>query len=84
MAPHPFSVVCFRAVPPGRDDGALDALNMELMEHVNSSGAIYLSHTKLDGRVSLRVAIGNLATTESDMERCRMLLEEGLQCLTNR
>ncbi len=84
MAPHPFSVVCFRALPASVDGDALDAFNMELMEHVNASGEIYLSHTRLDGRVSLRIAIGNLATTESDVERCRSLLEEGMRCLANR
>jgi aromatic-L-amino-acid decarboxylase len=57
---------------------------MELMEWVNASGEVFLSHTKLDGRVSLRVAIGNLATVESDLERCRQLLEEGLACLAAR
>jgi len=84
LAPAPFSVVCFRARPAGVDGEALDRLNMELMERVNASGEVFLSHTKLDGRVSLRVAIGNLATVESDLERCRQLLEEGLECLSNR
>ncbi len=43
-----------------------------------------LSHTRLDGGVSLRVAIGNLATVDSDVDRCRELLTEGLSCLSNR
>jgi aromatic-L-amino-acid decarboxylase len=84
LAPAPFSVVCFRARPAGVEGEALDRLNMELMERVNASGEVFLSHTKLDGRVSLRVAIGNLATVESDLGRCRQLLEEGLACLSNR
>jgi aromatic-L-amino-acid decarboxylase len=84
LAPTPFSVVCFRARPDGLEGEELDRFNMELMEHVNASGEIFLSHTKLDGGVSLRVAIGNLATVESDVNRCRDLLEEGLSCLSNR
>jgi aromatic-L-amino-acid decarboxylase len=84
LAPTPFSVVCFRARPDGVDGEALDRFNMELMEHVNASGDIYLSHTRLDGGVSLRVAIGNLATVDSDVDRCRELLTEGLECLSNR
>jgi aromatic-L-amino-acid decarboxylase len=84
LAPAPFSVVCFRARPAGLEGEALDRFNMELMEHVNASGEIFLSHTKLDDGVSLRVALGNLATVESDVDRCRELLTEGLACLSNR
>jgi aromatic-L-amino-acid decarboxylase len=84
LAPTPFSVVCFRARPQGLEGEALDHFNMELMEHVNASGEIFLSHTKLDDGISLRVAIGNLATVDSDVKRCRELLSEGLSCLSNR
>jgi aromatic-L-amino-acid decarboxylase len=84
LAPAPFSVVCFRAHPEGVDDPEkLDRLNMELLEKVNEAGDVYLSHTRLDDGVSLRVAIGNLATTGRDMDRCRELLKEGLACLSN-
>jgi aromatic-L-amino-acid decarboxylase len=84
LAPTPFSVVCFRALPKGLDGEELDSFNMHLMEHVNATGEIFLSHTKLDDGVSLRVAIGNLATVEGDVDRCRELLTAGLACLSNR
>jgi len=85
LAPTPFSVVCFRAKRPGDDDPeTIDALNMELMERVNASGDIYLSHTRLDPGIALRVAIGNLGTTEADIQRCRDLLDEELACLCRR
>jgi aromatic-L-amino-acid decarboxylase len=60
VAPHPFSVVCFRM------DGD-DAANEALMARVNERGETYISHTKLDGRVVLRLAIGNAATTDDDV-----------------
>jgi aromatic-L-amino-acid decarboxylase len=83
MAPTPFSVVCFRAKPAGEEDpGAVDKLNMELMERINASGDIYLSHTRLDTGIALRVAIGNLGTTEADLLRCRELLDKELGCLS--
>ncbi len=44
-----------------------DAANEELMERVNRSGEIFLSHTKLGGRLVLRLAIGNYRTTEADV-----------------
>jgi aromatic-L-amino-acid decarboxylase len=85
MAPTPFSVICFRALPPGVEDpAAVDDLNMQLMERVNASGEIYLSHTRLDTGIALRVAIGNLGTTEEDLGRCRDLLEKETACLCRR
>ena len=84
MAPRPFSVVCFRARPPGLEGAALDDFNMDLLELVNASGDVFLSHTKLDDGIALRVAIGNLGTVETDVIRCRDLLSEGLACLSNR
>ena len=83
LAPCPFSVVCFRARPEGLEGESLDKFNMELLEHVNASGEVFLSHTKLDNGVSLRVAIGNLGTVETDVARCRELLSEGLECLSS-
>ena len=46
-----------------------DALNREILERVNASGDAFLTHTVLDGRTVLRVAIGNVKTTEEDVER---------------
>ncbi len=82
LAPVPFSVICFRARPQGLEGEELDVFNMELMEHVNASGEVFLSHTKLDDGVALRVAIGNLGTVESDVDRCRELLKDGMACLS--
>ena len=59
-APRHFSLVCFR------HDGS-DEQNEAIMQHANDSGEIFLSHTKLDGRLVLRLAIGNARTTESDV-----------------
>ena len=84
LAPVPFSIVCFRARPEGLEGEGLDIFNMKLMEHVNASGDVFLSHTKLDDGITLRVAIGNLATVESDVDRCRELLKEGSACLSTR
>ena len=66
LAPVPLSVVCFRAHPPGLDnEAALETLNARLMEAVNATGEIFLSHTKLNGRYTLRLAIGNMHTQDT-------------------
>ncbi len=68
MAPTPFSLVCFRAHPQGWDDEAqLEALNERLMNQINAAGRFLLSHTRLRGKFTIRVAIGNLRTTEQDV-----------------
>src|SRR5580700_7780954 len=68
LAPHPFSVVCFRYAPPGLDEAALEVLNAGIMHAVNLTGEIFVSHTKIDGRYAIRLAIGNLRTQRSDVE----------------
>jgi aromatic-L-amino-acid decarboxylase len=66
-APHPLSVVCFRYAPPGRPEAELESINAAIMDGVNAGGEIFLSHTKLNGRYVLRLAIGNLRTTRADV-----------------
>jgi aromatic-L-amino-acid decarboxylase len=64
LAPVPFSVVCFRAHPQRiSSEAELDTLNERLMDEVNRRGKVYLSHTKLKGVFTLRLAIGNIRTT---------------------
>ncbi len=73
-APRLFSVVCFRA--PG-DDGR----NRKLLEEVNRSGEIFLSHAVLDGRYVLRLAVGQMSTQLDDVRRAWEVLrreESGL------
>jgi aromatic-L-amino-acid/L-tryptophan decarboxylase len=71
VAPVPFSVVCFRL----RGD-ADDAEHARVLNAVNASGDVFLSHTKLDGRYVLRLAIGNINTTEEHVARAWKLLNQ--------
>jgi aromatic-L-amino-acid/L-tryptophan decarboxylase len=70
LAPVPFSTVCFRS-RPARDAGreadpavraALDDRNIRLMDAVNRTGSVFLSHTRLSDRFTIRLAVGNLRT----------------------
>lgn len=70
LAPSPFSVVVFRWRPAGiEDESALEAANARILERVNATGEVFLSHTKVRGRFGIRVAIGNLRTTERHVRR---------------
>ena len=73
-APVPFSTVCFRFRPSGVPEEKVDAINARILETVNASGEVFLSHTRLHGRFVLRVAIGNLRTTEKHIRRAWELL----------
>jgi aromatic-L-amino-acid decarboxylase len=71
LAPVPFSVVCFRAKPRGKDwsEAELETLNQRLLDAMNATGEVFLSHTKLNGRFTLRLAVGNLRTEQRHVAR---------------
>ena len=68
-APRPFSVVCFRR--EGTDEE-----NEAILERVNRSGEAFLSQTRLNGRLVLRLAIGNARSTEDDVRRAWAALQD--------
>ncbi len=64
MAPVPFSTVCYRYRGSElEEEAAIEARNAAILNHVNATGRFYLSHTKLGGRYTLRLALGNLRQT---------------------
>jgi len=68
VAPAPLSVVCFRY-------RGTDEENRRLLEAVNASGRFFLSHTALNGRFVLRLAIGNLGTTREDVRQAWEMIQ---------
>lgn len=74
LAPVPFALVCFRACPSGVDD--LNALNEKIMNDINTSGDAYLSHTKLNGKFTLRLSVGSIRVEERHLRKVWGLLEE--------
>jgi aromatic-L-amino-acid decarboxylase len=76
MAPVPFSLVCFRHTPSGTSEAEREALNARILERVNMSGRVFLSHTKLNGIYTLRLAIGNIRTERRHVADAWGLLRE--------
>jgi aromatic-L-amino-acid decarboxylase len=76
VAPVPFSLVCFRFAPSGLHEEVLNDLNAKILERVNATGEVFLSHTKLDGRYVLRLAVGNIRTEEKHVRRAWERLKE--------
>jgi aromatic-L-amino-acid decarboxylase len=81
LAPVPFSLVCFRYAPRGMSDLQCDRLNEAIMHAVNVGGDAFLSHTKLNGRFTLRLAIGNIRTEERHVALAWQRLREAAERL---
>jgi aromatic-L-amino-acid decarboxylase len=62
-----FALVCFHRL-------ASDEANLAILDRVNRSGEMFITHTRLGGRVVLRLAIGNLHTGEADVAAAWELL----------
>ena len=77
LAPVPFALVCFRASPKNIDD--LDGLNEKIMNEINASGEAYLSHTKLNGKFTLRLSVGSIRVEERHLRKVWNLLNKKLE-----
>ncbi len=68
LLPPFLNLTCFRYRPKGASESALNTLNQGLLERVNSSGALFLTHTKIEGRYVLRMVIGQTYVEERHVE----------------
>ncbi len=81
-APHPFSLVVFRAIPPPDVDS--DEWNRRLLEAVNRGGRVFLSHTTVGGRYVIRLAVGSARGTEESVREAWSLLVDQYDRMMNR
>ncbi|SRR6266542_2181665 len=72
----PFSTVVFRHAPTSIAPSTLDAHNARIMERVNATREVFISHTRVRGVYALRITIGNLNTSEADVRRAWKLIKE--------
>jgi len=69
------NLVCFRL--RSNDQESADRANQHLMDRLNASGDLYLTHTKLDGKITLRLCVGQTNTQARHVERSwQRILEE--------
>ena len=79
-APLPFATACFRRRPEGElADEELDRINEAILDEVNRSGRIFLSHTRLNDRYTLRVCVGNPRQTMDHVRDCWSLLKQAAE-----
>ncbi|KAE8075820.1 hypothetical protein FH972_014507 [Carpinus fangiana] len=78
VVPRWFSLVCFRLKPLSwSGSGNTEVLNRELLEWVNSSGSVYMTHTIVGGVYLLRFAVGATLTEEHHVVAAWKLIKEG-------
>jgi aromatic-L-amino-acid decarboxylase len=76
LAPVPLNLICFRYHPKGVDDSTkLDILNEHLLGELNRSGEMYLTHTKLDGKYTLRFVASQTQVKKDDIARAWELIK---------
>ncbi|OLE11089.1 MAG: aspartate aminotransferase family protein [Acidobacteria bacterium 13_1_20CM_4_56_7] len=75
-APVPLNLVCFR-------HKAGDAANQAIMDRLNQSGDLFLTHTKLDGKLTLRLSVGQTHTQARNVENAWKRIQQEAQVLSN-
>ncbi|XP_075508293.1 tyrosine decarboxylase 2 isoform X2 [Primulina tabacum] len=79
-----FSLVCFRLVPPHNNEELGNKLNSELLDAVNSTGKLFISHTVLSNKYILRFAVGAPLTEERHIFAAWEMLQEKAYALLKR
>jgi len=75
LAPVVISVVCFRYKPAGYTESQINDLNQKLNHNLNDTGLIYLSHTVLNGRYTLRMVTAQTNVTREHVEKAWELIK---------
>lgn len=81
LAPVPFSTVCFRAVPKGMDAQNLNEFNKVLLEHINSTGKLFLTHTVLNNKFTIRLVVSGIRQEERHVLEAREIIQEEFEIL---
>lgn len=75
LAPVHFSLVCFR-LNDGRDESQLNELNRVFHQKINESGRIFLTHTSLRGKYTIRLVVGSRTTEEQHVKEAWSIIRQ--------
>ena len=81
LAPVVISVVCFRYCPDGYSEEQLNKLNEKLNHLLNDSGEMYLSHTVLEGKYTLRMVTAQTNVTIEHVEKAWLSIKSAARGL---
>lgn len=76
MAPRTMNLVCFRYKPDTFSEDRLDDLNQKILQRINDTGKMYISHTKLNGRYTLRFVCGQTNLNEDNVRRALDIIKQ--------
>jgi len=77
LAPSPLATVCFRLKPEtGLSEDVLNQLNAQFIEAINQTGKIFISHTKLNGKFTLRFVVGQTNTEHHHIEKAWQIIKD--------
>ncbi|MFZ2322606.1 MAG: aminotransferase class I/II-fold pyridoxal phosphate-dependent enzyme [Ignavibacteriaceae bacterium] len=76
LAPINFSTICFRYNPGSKSENVLNIINENLLENINKSGKIFLSHTKLNGKFVIRLTIGSIRQERKHVEEAFQIIKQ--------
>ena len=80
-APVPLNTICFQFDDPNLKQNEIDAINEQLLDKINASGKVYLTHTKLNNWFTLRMVIGQTNVTEKHVKMAFELINNSLLTL---
>jgi aromatic-L-amino-acid/L-tryptophan decarboxylase len=83
LAPVHFGLVCFR-FNDGRPEAECDALNRRLLERINASGRVFLTHTTLRGKFTIRLVVGQRTTAERHVREAWDIIRSSAESLAGR
>ncbi|WKV13341.1 pyridoxal-dependent decarboxylase [Marivirga harenae] len=84
LAPVPVNLLCFRFNNGKMSEEGLNQFNEQLLKNVNATGKIFITHTKLNGKYSLRLVGGHAELTKGHLERAWGLIRETASALQRR
>ncbi len=82
MAPVNLSMVCFRWNDGTYAEEELNEINRQLLDRINSSGEVYLSHSELAGKFILRLVVAQRSTEDRHVEKARRIIREAAAKIT--
>jgi aromatic-L-amino-acid/L-tryptophan decarboxylase len=79
LAPAPLATVCFRFNPQIADEEKLNSINRQLLDEINNTGDVFLTHTLLDGKFAIRFVVGQTRTEKQHIDKAWAIIKTAAQ-----